>query len=55
MNAKGTKGVSCSSKAYGVIATGKPIVGVREDRTEICSLIEECNCGKCCEAGDILR
>lgn len=52
VNAKGIKGVSCPSKAYGIMAAGKSIIGVLEDGTEVRGLIEECNCGKCCEPGD---
>lgn len=52
VNAKGIKGVSCPSKAYGIMATGKAIVGVLEEGSEVRGLIEECNCGKCCEPGD---
>lgn len=52
VNAKGIKGVSCPSKAYGIMAVGKPIIGVLEEGTEIRRLIEECNCGKCCAPGD---
>ena len=52
VNAKGIKGVSCPSKAYGIMAAGKAIIGVLERGTEIRGLIEECNCGKCCEPGD---
>ena len=52
VNAKGIKGVSCPSKAYGIMSVAKPIIGVLEEGTEIRGLIEECNCGKCCEPGD---
>ncbi|WP_337548630.1 glycosyltransferase family 4 protein [Anthropogastromicrobium sp.] len=52
VNAKGIKGVSCPSKAYGIMAAGKAILGVLEDGSEIRSLIEECGCGKCCEPGE---
>ena len=52
VNAKGIKGVSCPSKAYGIMAAGKAIIGVLERGTEVRGLIEECNCGKCCEPGD---
>lgn len=52
VNAKGIKGVSCPSKAYGIMAVGKPIIGVLEKGTEIRGLIEECNCGKCTEPGE---
>lgn len=55
VNVKGIKGVSCPSKAYGIMAVGKPIIGVLEEGTEIRGLIEECNCGKCCEPGDYVE
>lgn len=55
VNAKGIKGVSCPSKAYGIMAVGKPILGVLEEGTEVRGLIEECNCGKCCEPGDYVE
>ena len=52
VNAKGIKGVSCPSKVYGIMAVGKPIIGVLESGTEARKLIEERFCGKCCEPGD---
>lgn len=52
VNAKGIKGVSCPSKAYGIMAAGKSIIGCLETGTEVRDLIEKCNCGKCCEPGD---
>ncbi|SFH98408.1 Glycosyl transferases group 1 [Selenomonas ruminantium] len=52
VNARGIKGVSCPSKAYGIMAVGKPIIGVLEAGTEIRSIIDESGCGKCCEPGD---
>ncbi len=55
VNAKGIKGVSCPSKAYGIMGVAKPIIGVLEAGTEIRGLIEECNCGKCCEPGDYVE
>lgn len=55
VNAKGIKGVSCPSKAYGIMSVAKPIIGVLEEGTEIRELIEECNCGKCCEPGDYVE
>ena len=55
VNAKGIKGVSCPSKAYGIMAVGKAIIGVLERGTEVRGLIEECNCGKCCEPGDYVE
>lgn len=55
VNAKGIKGVSCPSKAYGIMAAGKPIIGVLESGTEVRGLIQDCNCGKCCEPGDYVK
>ena len=55
VNAKGIKGVSCPSKAYGIMAAGKPVLGVLEGGTEVRGLIEECDCGKCCEPGDYVE
>lgn len=55
VNAKGIKGVSCPSKVYGIMAVGKAIIGVLENETEVRNLIEESNCGKCCEPGDYVE
>lgn len=55
VNAKGIKGVSCPSKAYGIMAAGKAILGVLENGTEIRGLIERCNCGRCCEPEDYVE
>ena len=55
VNAKGIKGVSCPSKAYGIMAVGKAMIGVLESGTEVRRLIEECNCGKCCDPGDYVE
>ena len=52
VNAKGIKGVSCPSKAYGIMAAGKPIIGVLECGTEVCRLIEMCDCGLCCNPNE---
>lgn len=52
VNAKGIKGVSCPSKAYGIMAAGKAIIGVLENGTEVRGLIEGCDCGKCCDPGN---
>ena len=52
VNAKGIKGVSCPSKAYGIMGSGRAILGCMEEGTEIRGLVEACNCGKCCEPGD---
>ena len=52
VNAKGIKGVSCPSKAYGIMAASKPIIGVLESGSEIRCLIEDIRCGLCCEPGE---
>ncbi len=52
VNAKGIKGVSCPSKFYGIVSSGKPVLGVLEKGTEIRCLIEEIGCGLVCEPGD---
>jgi len=49
MNAKGIKGVSCPSKAYGIMAVGKPMIAVLEEGAEIRNIIETAQCGLCCE------
>ncbi|MDY2630719.1 glycosyltransferase family 4 protein [Clostridium sp.] len=51
-NAKGIKGVSVPSKIYGVMATGKSVLGILEEGSEARLLIEESNCGICCEPGN---
>lgn len=55
VNAKGIKGVSCPSKAYGIMAVGKPMLGVLEKGSEVRMLIDEIGCGKCCEPGDYVE
>lgn len=52
VNAKGMKGVSCSSKAYGIMGAARPMIGVLEEGTEIRRLIEAADCGKCCAPGE---
>lgn len=52
VNAKGIKGVSVPSKCYGIMAAGKPVIGVLEEGSEARLLIEETGCGRCCEPGD---
>lgn len=52
INAKGIKGVSVPSKAYGIMAVAKPILGVLEKGTEIRCLIEDTCCGICCDPGE---
>ena len=45
VNAKGIKGVSVPSKLYGVMAAGKPVLGVLEEGSEARLIIEESGCG----------
>ncbi len=52
VNAKGIKGVSCPSKAYGIMAASKPILGVLESGSEVRCLIEDTHSGLCCEPGE---
>ncbi|KAA8665328.1 glycosyltransferase family 4 protein [Clostridium sp. HV4-5-A1G] len=51
-NAKGIKGISVPSKVYGVMATGKTILGVLEKGSEARILIEDNKCGICCKPED---
>lgn len=52
VNAKGIKGVSVPSKLYGVMATGKPVLGVLDKGSEARLIVDECNCGVCTEPGN---
>lgn len=52
VNAKGIKGVSVPSKLYGVMATGKPVLGVLDKGSEARIIVDECNCGVCTEPGN---
>lgn len=52
VNQKGIKGVSVPSKIYGVMAAGKPILGVLEKGSEACLLIENSGCGIVVEPQD---
>lgn len=45
VNQKGIKGVSVPSKIYGVMAAGKPILGVLEEGSEAARLIKDSQCG----------
>lgn len=45
VNQKGIKGVSVPSKIYGVMAAGKPVLGVLESGSEAHRLIRESGCG----------
>jgi glycosyltransferase involved in cell wall biosynthesis len=52
VNAKGIKGISVPSKLYGVIAAGKPVLGVLEKGSEARMIIEETGCGYVTEPGN---
>lgn len=52
VNAKGIKGVSVPSKLYGVMACGKPVLGVLEKESEARLILESSNCGVCSDPGD---
>ncbi len=52
VNAKGIKGISVPSKLYGVMAAGKPVLGVLDEGSEARFIVEDCNCGVCIEPGD---
>ncbi|WP_262365998.1 glycosyltransferase family 4 protein [Bacillus sp. E214] len=52
VNQKGIKGVSVPSKIYGVMAAGKPILGVLEHGSEAQRLIEDSNNGVVVEPKD---
>jgi len=54
-NAKGIKGISVPSKIYGVMASGKSVLGVLEEGSEARLLIENSNCGKCVCPGDYVN
>lgn len=51
-NAKGIKGVSCPSKAYGIMAANVPMIGILEPGSEIWRVVEESGCGALAETGD---
>jgi len=52
VNAKGIKGVSVPSKIYGVMAAGKPVLGVLEVGSEARLIIEETGCGYVTDPGN---
>lgn len=52
INAKGIKGVSVPSKLYGILAAGKPVLGVLEEGSEARLIIEETKCGYVAEPGN---
>ncbi|MGG6310592.1 glycosyltransferase family 4 protein [Paenibacillus macerans] len=52
INAKGIKGVSVPSKLYGILAAGKPLLGVLEEGSEARLIIEETKSGYVTEPGN---
>ncbi len=46
VNARGIKGVSVPSKLYGVMAVGKPVLGILDEGAEARLIVEEADCGK---------
>lgn len=52
VNSKGIKGVSVPSKLYGVMAAGRPVLGILEKASEARCIIEEAGCGKSVDPGD---
>ncbi|WP_400243863.1 glycosyltransferase family 4 protein [Niallia sp. JL1B1071] len=52
INAKGIKGISVPSKLYGIIAAGKPVLGVLDKNSEARLIIEESDCGYVTEPGN---
>ncbi len=52
VNAKGIKGVSVPSKLYGVMAAGKPVLGILDEGSEARLIIEESGCGLTAAPGD---
>lgn len=55
VNAQGIKGVSVPSKLYGVMAAGKPVLGVLDEATEARLIIEEANCGVVTDPGNYMQ
>lgn len=51
VNARGIKGVSVPSKLYGVMAAGKPVLGIMEKGAEARLIVEEAGCGLSVEPG----
>ena len=52
VNSKGIKGVSVPSKLYGVMASGRPVLGILEEGTEARTIIDEAQCGISVDPGD---
>ncbi|MDE7446841.1 MAG: glycosyltransferase [Lachnospiraceae bacterium] len=52
VNARGIKGVSVPSKLYGVMAAGKPVLGILEEGSEARLIVDEAKCGLSVSPGD---
>lgn len=52
VNARGIKGVSVPSKLYGVMAAGKPVLGILEEGSEARLIVEDAGCGISVIPGD---
>lgn len=52
VNARGIKGVSVPSKIYGIMAAGRPVLGVLEAGSEARMIIEDAKCGFVAEPGN---
>lgn len=52
VNAKGIKGVSVPSKLYGVMAVGKPVLGILEEGSEARLIVDDARCGMSVAPGD---
>ena len=52
VNVRGIKGVSVPSKLYGVMAAGKPVLGVLEEGSEARLIVNEAKCGLSVSPGD---
>lgn len=52
VNAAGIKGISVPSKLYGIMAAGKPVLGVLEKGSDARITIEDSGCGLVCDPGD---
>jgi len=51
-NCVGIKGVSVPSKIYGIMASGKYVIGILEKDSEAFNLITKSSCGRCVEPND---
>ena len=45
-------GCLCPSKLYGILAAGRPVLAIANQRTDLCQTVVEQRVGWCCEPGD---